>query len=209
MPLTLGPITLSSPYATLVPLSLEHAEPLAAAVRDGELWKLCYTWIPAPEHMRAEIARRLSLQEQGIVLPFTVLDASGEPVGMTTFMNIDAVNDRVEIGATWYAARAQRTAVNTACKRLLLGHAFDTLGCLAVEFRTHHLNLRSRRAIERLGAKLDGILRQHMRMPNGTVRDTVVYSIVAAEWPAVRAHLEWQLARRTETAEVVQDEGRV
>ena len=115
---------------------------------------------------------------------------------MTTYLNIDAAGPRVEVGATWYARSVQRTALNTEAKLLLLAHAFDTLGCLAVEFRTHVLNVQSRRAIERLGAKLDGILRSHQRMRNGTIRDTAVYSVVPSEWPAVRAHLEWQLKRR-------------
>ena len=129
------------------------------------------------------------------MLPFTVLDSTGTPVGMTTYMNVDAVNRRVEIGSTWYAGRVQRTSLNTECKLMLLSHAFETLGCIAVELRTHAMNTRSRRAIERLGAKLDGILRQHMRMPNGTLRDTCVYSIIDAEWPTVKAHLQWQLEK--------------
>jgi RimJ/RimL family protein N-acetyltransferase len=145
--------------------------------------------------MAAEIERRLALQTSGSMLPFSVLNAAGTPVGMTTYMNIDAVHRRVEIGSTWYAARTQRTALNTQCKRLLLGHAFEALSCIAVEFRTHRLNTQSRRAIERLGAQLDGILRAHMVSPNGTLRDTAVYSITAAEWPTVRAHLDWQLAK--------------
>ncbi len=130
------------------------------------------------------------------MLPFTVVEAeTGEIVGMTTYMNVDAVNRRVEIGSTWYARRVQRTALNTEAKLLLLGHAFDRLGCIAVEFRTHFMNQQSRRAIERLGAKLDGILRNHVVAQNGTLRDTVVYSVIASEWPAVRAHLEWQMVR--------------
>ena len=195
MPLTLAPVTLAGTHARVVPLSPDHAEGLAEACRDGDLWTLWFTVVPSPETMVAEIDRRLSLQRAGTMLPFTVLDAAGTPVGMTTYMNVDAANDRVEIGSTWYAARVQRTALNTECKLLLLTHAFETLRCVAVEFRTHHLNTRSRRAIERLGAKLDGILRNHMWMPNGTLRDTVVYSIIASEWPAVREHLAWQLAR--------------
>ena len=143
--------------------------------------------------MAAEIERRLALQAQGTMLPFTVLDASGTPSGMTTYMNIDAANKRVEIGSTWYATRVQRTPLNTECKLMLLGHAFDTLGCIAVEFRTHRFNQQSRRGIERLGAQLDGILRNHQRMADGTLRDTAVYSITADEWPTVRTHLRWQL----------------
>jgi N-acetyltransferase len=187
------PITLSGKHSRLVPLSAEHMGALSDAVRDGELWKLWYTAVPSPETMAAEIARRLGLQATGSMLPFTVLDASGTPVGMTTYMNIDAANKRVEIGSTWYAKRVQRTMLNTECKLLLLGHAFDTLDCIAVEFRTHRFNTQSRRGIERLGAQLDGILRNHQRAANGTLRDTAVYSITADEWPAVQTHLRWQL----------------
>jgi len=145
--------------------------------------------------MKAEIERRLALQADGCMLPFTVLNANGKPVGMTTYMNVDAPNRRVEIGSTWYAKSAQRTPLNTECKLLLLTHAFETLDCIAVEFRTHVLNAQSRKAIERLGAKLDGILRRHVILPGGTIRDTAVYSITAAEWPMVRAHLNWQLEK--------------
>jgi RimJ/RimL family protein N-acetyltransferase len=145
--------------------------------------------------MAGEIERRLALQAAGSMLPFTVLDPAGTPVGMTTYMNVDPVYKRVEIGSTWYAQRVQRTPLNTECKRMLLGHAFDTLGCIAVEFRTHRLNTQSRRAIERLGAQLDGILRAHQRSADGALRDTAVYSITAAEWPTIRQHLQWQLER--------------
>ena len=155
-----------------MPLSADHAAALAEAVRDGELWKLWYTAIPAPERMAAEIERRLGLQERGSMLPFTVLDAAGTPVGMSTYMNIDAVHQRVEIGSTWYAKRVQRSPLNTQAKRLLLAHAFEQLQCIAVEFRTHRFNQQSRRGIERLGAKLDGILRNHQRASNGTLRDS-------------------------------------
>jgi RimJ/RimL family protein N-acetyltransferase len=186
------PITLQGPHATLRPLAHDHHDALCAAARDGELWTLWYTSVPSPERMAAEIERRLSLPT---MCPFTVFDAAGRVVGMTTYMNTDAANRRVEIGSTWYAKSAQRTALNTQCKRLLLGHAFEALDCIAVEFRTHRLNTPSRRAIERLGAQLDGILRSHQRAADGTLRDTAVYSITAAEWPAVRSHLDWQLAR--------------
>jgi len=146
--------------------------------------------------MRAEIERRLGLQRAGSMLPFTVIEPStGKAAGMTTLMNIDASNRRVEIGSTWYARRVQRTGLNTEAKLLLLGYAFDTLDCIAVEFRTHFMNHQSRRAIERLGAKLDGILRNHSIASNGTLRDTCVYSILASEWPTVRAHLTWQLQK--------------
>ena len=188
-------VELAGAHARLVPLAREHANGLAEAVRDGELWTLWYTSVPPPERMAGEIERRLRLRQHGAMLPFTVLDAAGRIVGMTTYMNIDAQHRRVEIGSTWTAASAQRTGLNTECKLLLLRHAFEALDCIAVEFRTHRLNTRSRRAIERLGAQLDGILRAHQRTADGSLRDTAVYSIVAAEWPAVRAHLRWLLER--------------
>ncbi len=191
----LNPVTLAGPHARLEPLSHDHAEGLRDATRDGELWKLWYTAVPTPEGMTAEIDRRLALQAREAMLPWTVFDANGRVVGMTTYMNVDTTFKRVEIGSTWYAARVQRSPLNTQCKRLLLAHAFDTLDCIAVEFRTHRLNTQSRRAIERLGAQLDGILRAHQVSPNGALRDTAVYSITAAEWPTVRAHLDWQLAK--------------
>jgi RimJ/RimL family protein N-acetyltransferase len=189
------PVTLSGPHATLRPLAAEHHDALCEAVSDGELWKLWYTSVPSPGGMAAEIERRLALQAAGSMLPFTVLDADGRVAGMTTYMHVDAVHRRVEIGSTWTRASAQRTALNTQCKRLLLGHAFEALDCIAVEFRTHRLNAQSRRAIERLGAQLDGVLRAHQRTADGSLRDTAVYSVTAAEWPAVRSHLDWQLAR--------------
>lgn len=189
----LEPVTLRGAHARLEPLSPAHREGLVEAVRDGELWKLWFTLIPRPEEMTKEIDRRLALMAAGSMLPFTVRDARGAIVGMTTYMNADATNRRVEIGSTWYAKSVQRTAVNTQCKLLLLTHAFEALDCIAVEFRTHFFNHASRRGIERLGAKRDGILRSHQVAPNGTLRDTVVYSIIASEWPTVRAHLEYQL----------------
>jgi RimJ/RimL family protein N-acetyltransferase len=192
----LQPVTLKGRHVELHPLSIDHLEDLILAVQDGELWKLWYTSAPTPEKMAAEIHRRLALREAGSMLPFTVIDPNSEQaVGMTTYMNIDATNRRVEIGSTWYAQRVQRTGLNTEAKLLLLAHAFDTLGCIAVEFRTHFMNHQSRRAIERLGAKLDGILRSHQVSPNGSLRDTVVYSIITSEWPTVRGHLQWQLEK--------------
>ena len=192
----LEPVALNGTYAQLEPLSQDHREDLVTAVKDGELWKLWYTSIPAPEKMQAEIERRLALQEAGLMLPFTVRDADGTIAGMTTYMNVDAKNRRVEIGSTWYARRVQRTALNTQCKLLLLTHAFEKLDCIAVEFRTHFFNHQSKRGIERLGAKLDGILRSHQIAPNGTLRDTVVYSIIASEWPTAKSHLTYQLEER-------------
>jgi N-acetyltransferase len=191
------PVTLRGVHARLEPLSQTHRDGLTDAVRDGELWKLWYTSVPAPADMAGEIDRRLGLQAAGSMLPFTVFDAGDGIAGMTTYMNIDAANRRVEIGSTWYARRVQRSAVNTQCKLLLLSHAFERLDCIAVEFRTHFFNHQSRRGIERLGAKQDGILRSHQIAPNGTLRDTVVYSITAAEWPTVRAHLNYQLNEKT------------
>jgi N-acetyltransferase len=189
------PVTLRGEHVRVEPLSPAHEAGLVEAVKDGELWRLWYTLVPKPEGMAAEIARRLGLQAKGSMCPFTVFDADGRIAGMTTYMNVDAVNKRVEIGSTWYAKRVQRGALNTECKKLLLAHAFDTLQCIAVEFRTHRFNMQSRRAIERLGAQLDGMLRSHQVSPDGALRDTAVYSIIAAEWPTVRAHLTWQLEK--------------
>lgn len=188
-----APVTLSGSHATLLPLALIHLDDLTVAVRDGELWNLWYTSIPKPEGMRAEIERRLGLLEKGSMLPFTVRDATGKVAGMTTYMNIDAAYKRVEIGSTWYAKSVQRTPLNTECKLMLLTHAFETLDCIAVEFRTCFFNQQSRNAILRLGARQDGILRSHQRHADGSLRDTCVYSIVAAEWPGVRNHLQFKL----------------
>lgn len=192
----LQPVTLRGLAASLEPLAQRHHDDLVEAVRDGALWTLWYTTVPTVDGMAAEIDRRLGLQAKGTMLPFAVIDpTTGAAVGMTTYMNIDAANRRVEIGSTWYGRRVQRTAINTQCKLLLLTHAFETLDCIAVEFRTHFFNHQSRRGIERLGAKLDGILRNHQIMANGTLRDTCVYSIIASEWPTVKTHLTYQLDR--------------
>lgn len=192
-PAPFEPITLRGAHVTLEPLQAQHAAALGQAV--GDLHRLWYTAIPAPQDMEAEITRRLALQAQGSMIPFAVLSPSGVPVGMTSYMNIQASVPRVEIGSTWISAQVQRGPMNTQAKRLLLGHAFEQLGCIAVEFRTHRLNSQSRRAIERLGAQLDGILRAHMVAPDGTLRDTAVYSITATEWPTIAAHLDWQIAK--------------
>lgn len=196
-----APLTLKGQHVHLQPLSVSHHDDLVDAVKDGELWTHWYTVIPAPEGMQAEITRRLGLQSQGSMTPFAVIDpASGRAVGMTTYMNIDAANRRVEIGSTWYRRSVQRGPLNTEAKRLLLGHAFETLNCIAVEFRTHVFNQQSRRAIERLGAKLDGVLRNHQinnhPLAQGALRDTCVYSILASEWPSVKTHLDYQLIRQ-------------
>jgi RimJ/RimL family protein N-acetyltransferase len=192
----LEPVSLTGAHVRLEPLSQAHRAELAEAVKDGELGRLWYTAIPSPDGMEKEIDRRLSLQGAGVMLPFTVFDAvGGGVVGMTTYMNVDAANRRVEIGSTWYARRVQRSPLNTEAKLLLLSHAFERLDCIAVEFRTHFFNRPSRRAIERLGAKLDGILRNHQIGYDGTLRDTAVYSIIASEWPTVRQHLSFSLTR--------------
>ena len=189
------PVSLHGRHVSLVPLSHSHHDDLVEAVKDGELWTLWYTKIPTPEGLRVEIDRRLELQRQGSMIAFAVIEQSiREAVGMTTFMNIDAANRRVEIGSTWYRKRVQRSPLNSECKLLLLTHAFEQLNCIAVEFRTHFFNMQSRAAIERLGAKLDGILRQHQLATNGTLRDTCVYSILDREWPTVKAHLTQRLA---------------
>ena len=197
------PVTLTGQYVTLVPLSTAHHDDLVEAVLDGELWRMWYTAIPNPQGVAAEIKRRLGLQDQGSMLPFAVIEnASGKAVGLTTYMNIDNGNRRVEIGSTWYRQRVQRTALNTECKLLLLQHAFEQLQCIAVEFRTHFFNQQSRAGIERLGAKLDGVLRSHQVNPHpdakGSLRDTCVYSVIAPEWPTVRAHLSYQLSKPRE-----------
>jgi RimJ/RimL family protein N-acetyltransferase len=194
------PVTLTGAHVRLEPLRAEHHEALVQAVRDGELWNHWYTAIPTPQGMAAEITRRLDLQAKGSMCPFAVIDpATNQAVGMTTYMNIDAANRRVEIGSTWYRQSVQRSPLNTEAKRLLLAHAFEQLNCIAVEFRTHFFNQQSRRAIERLGAKLDGVLRSHQINPHplgaGALRDTCVYSIIASEWPNVKTHLDYQLAR--------------
>lgn len=200
-PAPIVPVTLAGTYVRLEPLSHDHHDGLVEAVRDGELWQLWYTSVPAPDQMAAEIDRRLGLQESGSMLPFTtrLLDrATGGPgriIGMTSYMNIDAATPRVEIGSTWNAASAQGSGSNPDSKLLLLRHAFETLGCPAVEFRTHWLNHQSREAIARLGAKQDGVLRSHTRSGDGALRDTVVFSILAQEWPMVRNGLEARLAR--------------
>ena len=192
----LSPVTLTGERVTLEPLSHEHHDDLVEAVRDGRLWELWYTSVPTPEGMAAEIDARLAQQAAGTMLPFAMRrNDTGRVVGMTTFMNIEADVPRLEIGSTWTAASAQRTGLNAEAKLLLLGHAFDVLGCLAVEFRTHWHNHQSRTAIARLGAKQDGVLRNHRRMPDGSLRDTVVFSILDSEWPAVRNGLRHRLDR--------------
>jgi RimJ/RimL family protein N-acetyltransferase len=189
----LSPVTLTGDLVTLEPLRPEHHDALVAAASDGRLWELWYTSVPSPETMRADIDGKLA---EPTTLPFAVRrNDTGAVVGVTTYLNAEPDVPRVEIGSTWTAASAQRTGVNAESKLLLLTHAFDVLGCLAVEFRTHWHNLQSRTAIARLGAKQDGVLRNHRRMPDGSLRDTVVFSIIDSEWPAVRSGLRSRLAR--------------
>ena len=190
-------VSLHGEYVSLVPVSHAHHDDLVEAVEDGELWNLWYTNVPNAEGLREEIERRLGLHARGTMVPFAVIEnSSRQAVGMTSYMNIEAASRRLEIGSTWYRKRVQRTPLNSECKLLLLSHAFESLGCIAVEFRTHFFNQQSRTAIERLGAKLDGVLRQHQIGRNGILRDTCVYSVLDREWPAVRAHLQHRLGRK-------------
>jgi RimJ/RimL family protein N-acetyltransferase len=190
------PVTLKGAHATLEPLESGHAAALRDAAADGELWRLWYTSVAPPDQMVDYIARALDMRERLGAMPFAVRqNATGEVVGCTRYFNVDATNRRLEIGHTWYSKRAQRTAINTESKLLLLTHAFEVLRCIAVEFRTHWFNHASRIAIERLGAKQDGILRQHQLHADGSMRDTVVFSIISPEWPGVKSHLRYQLER--------------
>ena len=190
------PVTLHSKTVQLEPLSIDHVSDLINAVKDGNLYNHWYTSIPQPKNMKMEIERRLKLQDMGTMLPFAVISLKTEKaVGMTTYMNVDKENKRVEIGSTWYAKSVQRTSLNTECKLVLLEHAFEKLNCICVEFRTHFMNHQSRRGIERLGAKLDGILRSNAIQKNGTIRDTAVYTIISSEWSSVKANLEYQLVK--------------
>ncbi|HEX3631759.1 MAG TPA: GNAT family protein [Casimicrobiaceae bacterium] len=191
------PVTLKGEHATLEPLDAKHEAALREAAADGELWRLWYTSVAPPDKIGDYIARALDMRERLGAMPFAVRqNATGDIIGCTRYFNVDAANRRLEIGHTWYSKRAQRTAINTECKLLLLTHAFDVLRCIAVEFRTHWFNHASRAAIERLGAKQDGVLRNHQLMPDGSKRDTVVFSIIDGEWPAVRQHLKFLLDRR-------------
>lgn len=193
--LHIEPVTLSTDRLTLRPLSSVDAVALGEAASDGELWEKKTTTVPRPDGFDAYVQKALELQGAGLALPFTTIVSEGNRViGSTRYMNIDAANHRLEIGTTWIAKSWQRTFVNTHAKFLMLRHAFEVLGCNAVELRTHRLNDQSRAAIERLGAKLDGILRQHMIMPDGHIRDTAVYSIVQDEWPEVKAKLQRKMA---------------
>ena len=190
------PVSLHGRLVSVIPLDHAHCEELKACAADGSLHELWYTTVPAPDHLSQAISLLLERRDTGSWLPFTVIDsATKKPLGMTNYLNIDAINRRIEIGGTWYRRSVQRTGVNTECKYLMLVHAFEELDCIAVEFRTHYINRQSREAIERLGAKFDGVLRAHMIMPNGTLRDTAVYSIIAPEWPTIKANLAWHMEK--------------
>jgi RimJ/RimL family protein N-acetyltransferase len=190
------PIILADQRVRLEPLSMNHLDGLLKAAADGELWNLRYTSVPDPADTAGYIERALKHQAEGHRLPFAVVElASGDVIGTTSYHDIVPAVDRVEIGWTWYARRTQRTHVNTCAKFLLLSHAFDTLGAKVVGWRTDNFNHASQRAIERLGAKRDGVIRHHHPRRDGTVRDTVMYSLLAGEWPEVKAHLQWQLTR--------------
>jgi RimJ/RimL family protein N-acetyltransferase len=191
------PVTFRGRYVALEPLAREHVAGLLHAAADGELWQLWYTSVPRPEATEAYVDAALRMREQLGAMPFVVRDnADGEIVGCTRYFNVDTANRRLEIGHTWYAKRVQRTAINTECKLLLLTHAFEKLRCIAVEFRTHWFNQASRQAIARLGAKQDGVLRNHQIVADGSYRDTVVFSIIESEWPAVKRHLGFLLGRQ-------------
>lgn len=190
------PTILAGDHVRLEPLKHEHRDALNTAAADGALWNLWYTHIPKPDKMEHYITTALEEQAAGKSLPFVVIKQSDNAiVGCTRYLNIETVVHRLEIGATWYAQSVQRSAVNTECKFLLLTHAFERLGCIAVEFRTHRFNEQSRNAILRLGAMQDGILRNHRIMPDGTLRDTMVYSILNTEWPTVKSHLKFKLMK--------------
>jgi len=191
----IAPVTLRGTHVTLEPLAHEHLDAIRAAASDGGLWNLWYTSVPAPGMAAQWLSATLEMRERDGALPFVVRDnPTGDVVGSTRYFHVDAANRRLEIGHTWYAKRVQRTAVNTECKLLLLTHAFETLGCIAVEFRTHWFNHASRTAILRLGAKQDGVLRNHQLLADGSRRDTVVFSIVDGEWLAVKRHLQHLLS---------------
>jgi RimJ/RimL family protein N-acetyltransferase len=194
-----APVTLEGHSVRLEPLSVDHEAGLAAAAADGQLWKLWYTSVPEPAGTRGYIDGALEGQQAGHMLPWAVRDlATNTIAGSTRYHDIVPTADRVEIGYTWYAQRCQRTRINTACKLLLLTHAFDTLNCAVVGLRTDNFNFASQRAIEALGAKKDGVIRHHHPRRDGTVRDTVIYSILATEWPDVKRHLELRLARHSQ-----------
>jgi len=195
------PIALEGEHVQLIPLTIEHSTSFKSLLQTQSLHKLWYTLIPSPEQIEDEIKRRLALQSVGSMIPFSVVDRANNKIcGMTSFMHIDHKNRRVEIGSTWLCKSAQRTGINTQMKYLQLMQAFESWGCIAVEFRTHFMNHQSKKAIERLGAKLDGVLRSHQIMADNSLRDTCVYSITQAEWPAVKTHLTYLQNKRADSS---------
>jgi len=196
VPRFVEPVTLAGELVTLEPLERGHEDALRRAADDGELWRLWFTSVPAPDAVAHYIGAALGMREDKGGMPFVVREnATGQISGCTRYLNVEAEHRRLEIGYTWYAKRVQRTGVNTECKLLLLSHAFETLKCIAVEFRTSWFNHASRIAIARLGAKQDGVLRNHQITPDGVYRDTVVFSILESEWPSVKRHLRFELER--------------
>jgi RimJ/RimL family protein N-acetyltransferase len=196
VPRFVEPVTLAGELVTLEPLERGHEDALRRAADDGELWRLWFTSVPAPDAVAHYIGVALGMREDKGGMPFVVREnATGQIIGCTRYLNVEAEHRRLEIGYTWYAKRVQRTGVNTECKLLLLSHAFETLKCIAVEFRTSWFNHASRIAIARLGAKQDGVLRNHQITPDGVYRDTVVFSILESEWPSVKRHLRFELER--------------
>lgn len=195
-----SPITLKNDHVVLYPLATEHTEDIISAAHDGRLWENPYAEVSHPDNMHEDIQKRLRLQEEGDMLPFVVINPKDDRVvGMTTFCRIDSVNKRLDIGYTWYAKSVQGTTLNTACKLLLLTHAFESLDAIAVEFRVDNLNYRSHQAVLKLGAKLDGVIRNYTRLANGDLRDMHFYSILPHEWPHVKTHLEYRLTEKNKT----------
>lgn len=185
------PLTIENDYCKLEPLTHDHHDALVEAVNDGEIWKVHYALVPTPQQMKNEIVNRLQLQKEGMMLPFVIIHKkTNKIVGMTSYCRIDNVNKRLDIGYTWYAKSYQRTALNTECKILLLTHALEKLNCIAVGFRVDYLNQPSRKAVERLGAKFEGVIRNYAVMPNGGLRDMCFYSILPHEWPNIKTHLQ-------------------
>lgn len=187
----LSPVTLKNEEVELVPLSQAHHDDLVLAVQDGEVWRLPYAAVPSPQNMKEEIDKRLSLQDQKMMLPFTVIHRpTNKIVGMTSYCQIDTINRRLDIGFTWYSKSFWRTPLNISCKSLLLEHAFEQLDCIAVGFRVDTLNQRSQNAVKRLGAKLEGVVRNYSILPNGHVRDMCFFSILPHEWPRIKDYLK-------------------
>lgn len=189
------PIVLKGDFVELKPLSESDSDSLKQALMDGNIWKIRVAQVPTPETLEQEIIRRLEAQETGTMMPFTVWDKKGKAIGMTSYSNVDNSNRRTDIGWTWYCNRAQRTPINTESKYLLLSHAFEVLNAIAVGFRVDHLNIKSQKAVERLGAKKEGLIRNYSILEDGNIRDMLFYSIINSEWSNIKAHIEWLMER--------------